>query len=291
MLMAMRFLLATDGSAGAQTALAFLCALPLSNADHVTVLTVPVYSFMGTAAGPIRTDLLRDRGTDAATAIAQAARARLAAHGVPVRVDVRSSLVAGAIQGAAIGDAAEVVVIGSRGLGAFGGTILGSVARSLARHATMNVLVVRERRSAPVRILVTIDGSQEAWAAVKLIARLPLPAMAPITLLQLPTSTDGCSWPVFDEAKTLLATHPIERRAAEPGHIADQILMGARAMAADLVVLGARGMTAGSGVLHGSVADQVLSQAHCAVLLAKAAVKPRLVAEPNAALARAATVL
>jgi nucleotide-binding universal stress UspA family protein len=291
MLTPMRFLLATDGSAGARTALEFLCALPLSNADHVTVLTVPVYSFMGTAAGHAGADLLRDRGTDAALAIAEAARALLAGHGVAVRVDVRSGSVAEAVQSAAIEDAADVAVIGSRGLGTFSGTILGSVARSLARHASMNVLVVRERRSAPARVLVVIDGSQEAWAAVKLVARLPLPPLAPITLLQLPSSTAGCTWPVLDEARTLLAMHPLEQRAAEPAHIAEQILVGARATGADLVVLGSHGMTAGGGVLLGSVADQVLSQAHCAVLLAKAAVKPRLVVEGGAALARTATAL
>ncbi len=291
MLAGMRFLFAADGSAGSQVALEFLCALPLSNADHVTVLTVPVYSFTGTTVGAAAPDLLRDRGANAARSIAEAARVQLAAQGAPVRVDVRSGDVADAVQSAALADAADLAVIGSRGLGAFAGTILGSVARSLARHVSMNVLVVRERRAAPDRVLVVIDGSQEAWSAVKLVARLPLPARAPITLLELPTGANECSWPVLDEAKTLLATHPIELRTAEPGHIADRILTGARAMAADLVVLGSRGMTVGSGMLQGSVADQVLSQAHCAVLLAKAAVKPRLVAEPNAALARAATVL
>jgi len=49
-------------------------------------------------------------------------------------------------------------------------------------------------------------------------------------------------------------------------------------------------MTAGSGVLQGSLADQVLSQAHCAVLVAKPPMKPRLVTE-GPALARVAMAL
>jgi nucleotide-binding universal stress UspA family protein len=286
----MRFLFGTDGSPGAQTALDFLCDLPLSSADHVTIVTVPVYSFIGTGVTADGPDLLRDRGLDGARAIGEAARAALASHGVPVSVDVRNGTVVEALELVSIQDAADVVVVGSRGLGVFTGTILGSVARGLARHASMSVLVVRERRSAPQRVLLAIDGSQEAWAAVKLVSHLPLPGETRITVLQLPAGPDACHWPVLDEVRTLLSAHPIEVRTAEDGHLADTILAGARAVGADLVVLGSHGMTAGSGVLQGSLADQVLSQAHCAVLVAKPPMKPRLVTE-GPALARIAIAL
>jgi nucleotide-binding universal stress UspA family protein len=286
----MRFLFGTDGSPGARIALDFLCALPLSNADHVCVVTVPVYSFIGTGVVPEGPDLLHDRGLDAARAMGECARAALASHGVPVSVDVRNGPVVEALELVSIQEAADVVVVGSRGLGVFTGTILGSVARALARHASMSVLVVRERRSAPERVLLAIDGSQEAWTAVKLVSRLPLPADSQITVLQLPTAPDACHWPVMDEVRTFLSAHAIEARTAEGGHLADSILAGARAAGADLVVLGSRGMTAGSGVLQGSLADQVLSQAHCAVLVAKPPMKPRLVTE-GPALARVAMAL
>jgi nucleotide-binding universal stress UspA family protein len=154
----------------------------------------------------------------------------------------------------------------------------------------MSVLVVRERRCAPQHVLLAIDGSQEAWAAVRLVSHLPLPAAAQITVLTLPSPPEACHWPVMDEVRTLLSSHPIEARTAEGGHLADRILEGARAVGADLVVLGSRGMTAGSGMLQGSLADQVLSQAHCAVLVAKPPMKPRLVTE-GPALARIAIAL
>jgi nucleotide-binding universal stress UspA family protein len=285
----MRFLLGTDGSAGAQIALDFLCALPLSHADHVTVVTAPVYSFIGTGVVSEGVDLLRDRGLGAARATAERARGRLAAHGVSVRVDVRGGPVVEALELASIEDATDVAVVGSRGLGAFTGTILGSVARALARHASMSVLVVRERRAAPTRMLLAIDGSQDAWAAVKLVSRLPLPAEMKITLLQLPYPADACHWPVLAEARTLLSTHAIESRGLEGHQLAHEILTGARDADADLIVLGSRGMTVG-GVLQGSLADQVLSQAHCAVLVAKPPMKPRLVVE-DVAVPRAAVAL
>jgi nucleotide-binding universal stress UspA family protein len=290
MLAVMRFLFGTDGSPGARTALDFLCALPLSNADHVSVVTVPVYSFIGTGVVSEGPDLLRDRGLEAARAIGERAREQLASHGVPVSVDVRNGPVVEALELVAMERAVDVVVVGSRGLGAFTGTILGSVARALARHASMSVLVVRERRSAPGRVVLAIDGSQEAWMAIKLVSRLPLPAPAKITLLQLPTAADACHWPVLEEARTLLSAHAIEPRSVEGGHLAGKILASARDAGADLVVLGSRGMTTGSGVLQGSLADQVLSQAHCAVLVAKPAIAPRLVTEAHA-IARMAVAL
>jgi nucleotide-binding universal stress UspA family protein len=290
MLAVMRFLFGTDGSPGAQIALDFLCAMPLSNADHVSVVTVPVYSFIGTGVVPEGPDLLRDRGLDAARAIGESARAALATHGVPVSLDVRNGPVVEALEMVSIQDAADVVVVGSRGLGVFTGVILGSVARALARHASMSVLVVRERRNAPQRLLLAIDGSQEAWAAVKLVSQMPLPSAAQITVLELPASPNACHWPVMDEVRMLLSAHAIEARTAEDGHLAEAILAEARAVGADLVVLGSRGMTAGSGVLQGSLADQVLSQAHCAVLVAKPPMKPRLVTD-GPAIARIAIAL
>jgi nucleotide-binding universal stress UspA family protein len=195
-----------------------------------------------------------------------------------------------ALELVSIQDAADVAVVGSRGLGVFTGTILGSVARALARHASMSVLVVRERRNAPQRVLLAIDRSQEAWAAVKLVSQMPLPSAAQITVLELPASPNACHWPVMEELRALLSAHAIEVRTVEGGHLADAILAGARAAGADLVVLGSRGMTAGSGVLQGSLADQVLSQAHCAVLVAKPPMKPRLVTEAPG-LARMAVAL
>ena len=59
------------------------------------------------------------------------------------------------------------------------------VARALARHASVPVLVVRERRGRPRRVLVAVDGSDDARAAIELLARVPLPADAEITLLHV----------------------------------------------------------------------------------------------------------
>ena len=277
----MRFLFATDGSRGAEIALDFLGALPLSHADHVVGLTVPTYSFVGTGGvGAQSTDALVEHGESAARTVAERARARLATHGAGVTVDIAQGPVAEAIEAAAVRHAAELVVIGSRGLGAFAGTILGSIARQLARHAPLPLLVVRERREAPRRIILAVDGSAESGSAVALLARMPLPAPAQVTLVRVVGSAADAAAiaRVIDRAARSLETLAVDREVTTRGHAAEEILGRARDAGADLIVLGSHGQASG-GVFRGSLADQVLSQAHCAVLLAKPPLRPRPVAE------------
>ncbi len=264
----MRLLFATDGSAGADVALEFLLALPLSSADQVTVLTVPVYSFMGTdRIDPTHTELIIENAEDAASAVAERARARLDAHGVGTAVEVLPGPVVTAAERLALEQACDVIVLGSRGLGAFAGSLLGSVARALARHATTPVLVVRERPWAPQRILVAVDGSEEGRSATALMARFPLPSAA-----------------VFERLE--IGPDDVER-----GIVAQLILTRAATSGVDLVAIGLRGQTAGTGLLAGSVVDRVLSHAHCAVLVAKSPLATRSVADEARPLAKTALAL
>jgi len=294
MLWAMRLLFATDGSRGGEIALDFLSALPLAGADHVTVLTVPTYSFMGT---PVlersQADLLVEHGDASAHSIAAGALERFAVRGVPAAVDVRAGPVTKAIEAAALEDAADVIVIGSRGLGAIAGSILGSVARDLARHAAVPVLVVRECRTAPRRVLVAVDGSDDARAAIALLAHMPLPSDAAITLVHVleDGADEARAAMLLAHAARTLASHPIDEIAIDRGHVAQQLLVHAALAKTDLIVLGSRGQTRAAGFLQGSVADQVLSQAHCAVLVAKTALKPCVVAEPRLAMPHVAVAL
>ncbi len=299
MLHAMRFLFATDGSRGATIAQSFLLALPLSRADHVTILTCPAYTFFG--ADTLDANIAARARSEAARGAERIGAVALAACGardVPARVVVRDGPVAHAAQLVAIEEVSDVIVVGSRGLGAFTGTLMGSVARALARHAPTPVLVVRERSCAPERIIAAVDGSDDARAAIELLARLPLPSTARVTLLHvLPANaTNGATSEdvisalreaeeragahVLEHAASLLGDQIVDHQIAERGHVAQQILARAMTASADLIVLGSRGLTLGSGFLQGSVADQVLGGAHSAVLVAKAPLRARTVDLP-----------
>ncbi|PNG22509.1 hypothetical protein C1J00_09090 [Streptomyces cahuitamycinicus] len=62
--------------------------------------------------------------------------------------------------------AAELVVVGSRGLGSFVGLIVGSTAVHLAAHGQCPVLVVRELGQGTEAIVVGVDGSSAGAGAV-----------------------------------------------------------------------------------------------------------------------------
>jgi nucleotide-binding universal stress UspA family protein len=257
----MRLLFATDGSRGASIAEDFLLSLPLSVADEVTVLTSPTISERESFALLAR------------------CRWRFAARDVPTTTTMRSGNPAEAAESVALERGSELIVLGSRGLGQWSGALMGSVARALARNGVTPVLVVRARREAPRRVLLAIDGSPDARAAVDLLAHLPLPMAARVDLLHVHAddAAERQDELVMEHARIVLGERIAGTDMVDRGHIGEEVLRHALAGGADLIVLGARGQTLGTGLLHTSIADHVLSHAHCAVLVAKVATKPRTV--------------
>jgi nucleotide-binding universal stress UspA family protein len=66
--------------------------------------------------------------------------------------------------------AADVIVLGWRGHGAFRRLLMGSVSRTVARRASCAVLVARRRQRQVSRIVIGVDGSPHARHAVDLAA-------------------------------------------------------------------------------------------------------------------------
>ena len=71
------------------------------------------------------------------------ARVADVAPGVPVSGETVEQAPAPALVAAAAGAGAELLVVGSRGLGGFQGLLMGSVSQYCTRHATCSVVVVR----------------------------------------------------------------------------------------------------------------------------------------------------
>ena len=73
---------------------------------------------------------------------------------------------------------ADLIVVGSHGRSAIGRLLLGSVSKQVATEAPCSVLVARyviERGNAPVHIVIGVDGSSNAEAAVQAVARREWP--------------------------------------------------------------------------------------------------------------------
>lgn len=259
----MRFLLATDGSRGASVAEDFLLALPLGCGDEVTVLTTPTVS------------------EREAYALLTRVHWRFAARHIPVSTAIRQGAPAEAAEAVALERASDVIVVGSRGLGQWSGTLLGSVSRAVARNAPASVLVVRARRDAPRNVVLAIDGSEDARTAVRLMETLPLPTSAAVELLRLdePGQDRLCDMAV-DRARIVLGARLVNVSTAGWDHAGESVLRHAMITRTDLIVLGARGQTIGTGLMRTSIADHVLSHAHCAVLIAKPPVVTRRIEVP-----------
>jgi nucleotide-binding universal stress UspA family protein len=71
---------------------------------------------------------------------------------------------------------ADLILVGTHGRGAVGRAVLGSVSMKVVRHAPCPVRVARTRKhDGPVRLLIGVDGSGEANAAVDEVCRRSWP--------------------------------------------------------------------------------------------------------------------
>lgn len=291
----MRILFATDGSATADVALDLLLSLPLRPSDHVTVLAVPVHSYSGVGIDGTGVFFAEIADEEAATArrLAGTIRDKISAKGVPVKARIDEGPAAQTIIEVARAEGAGVIVMGSRGLGRIAAAVLGSTAQAVSRHSPIPVLVARERREAPRRILIAADGSDDAYVAIRTFAGLPLPKKLEVTLLhvlpdratpaaradvtaeELQATVERCdredALDILSRAGKLLPEGISVRMELERGRPAERILDVAAGSGSDLIVVGARGVALrGEGFLQGSTTDHLLESAHCAILVARA---------------------
>ncbi|KAB1147071.1 universal stress protein [Micromonospora sp. AMSO12t] len=177
---------------------------------------------------------------------------------------------------------AELVVVGSRGLGGFAGLLLGSVGTQVAAHAHCPVLVVRPAEEPiPVAgpVLVGVDGSEPAELAVGYAADEAARRGDGLVLLHVqPPDRAPADEATDTHAAELLATAAAAVRGSHPGLAveervlrapkAEQALVEASGDAA-LVVVGSRGRGGFAGLLLGSVSQALVQHAHCPVLVAR----------------------
>jgi nucleotide-binding universal stress UspA family protein len=136
-------MLATDGSDSASEALDF--AVELCQETGAELAVVAVKPRIAAGRGGIGPAVLEIEGQEGAEHIAQAACQAAAGSGVVATPHVTHGDPSEEIAAAAVALNADLIVVGSRGLGAIAGALMGSVSRGLVRTSKIPVTVVRAR--------------------------------------------------------------------------------------------------------------------------------------------------
>lgn len=185
----------------------------------------------------------------------------------------------------------DLVVVGSHGRSALGRFLLGSVSHKVLTEARCTVRVARGRMAestAPVRIVIGVDGSPDADAAVRAVTeRLwrPDSEARVIAVLDQAMAT-AVEWDEGGDAGAQAGVHTIVEAAAETLRAAGLVVSSvvkegdpkrvlieeAEQWGADCIFVGARGLRRLERFLLGSVSTAVAARAHCSVEV----VRPRL---------------
>ena len=123
-------------------------------------------------------------------------------------------------------------------------------------------------------LVLAIDGSDHAAAAVELILNLPLPKECQITILtvlipRMASQYASLKKILSDTQKYLQAKDKQVKTELLTGYPAEQILQYTSKHETDLIVLGAKGLRGTFRILLGGVAQQIVEYAHCPVLLVR----------------------
>ena len=189
-----------------------------------------------------------------------------------------------------------LVILGSRGLGPLKRALLGSVSGSVVRHAPGSVLVVRgDGRSGdglPGKILVALDGSEQADLAARAAAELSGATGSEVHVVAVLPTTAEMFGPHFysaeiresllerarGDARSFLEQQS-EKIEADGGSVATthlrtgspeaEIVALGEELGAGLIVTGSRGLGGVSRALMGSVSDSVARHASCPVLVVR----------------------
>jgi nucleotide-binding universal stress UspA family protein len=183
---------------------------------------------------------------------------------------------------------AEMIVVGTRGIGALGRSLMGSVSSALVRHAHCPVAVIHEDEAmrpevAKLPVLVGIDGSPTSELATAIafdeasrrgVDLVALHAWGDWGSYEVP----GLNRPVLEQEESeVLAErlagwqerHPdvSVRRVVTRGQPARQLVEASED--AQLVVLGSHGRGGFAGMFLGSVSSAVLQSATIPVIVAR----------------------
>jgi nucleotide-binding universal stress UspA family protein len=283
----MRVLLAYDGSRDAQQAANLVAATAWPPGSTVRVIGVIEPAVLAATAWPTAMpdyfaeadQQLTDYYTNELAEVVK----RLEATERAVESAVLRGRPATAIVDEAAAFAADLVVVGSRGRGAIGSLILGSVSGEVVDHAPCPVLIARG--STVTRVVFATDGSAVAASAQQVLTAWPMFRSIPIRVVSVADVIEpwhpGIAPTMYAQvieaqARDLEQARSDHERIANEsaealrgagldataetrvGDAAAQIIAASVAWGADLIVLGSRGRTGLTRLVLGSVARNVV---------------------------------
>ena len=288
---------ATDGSANARNAVAFLKQIVLPAARRLVVLAVAPHSILsGARPDPAFltrvTAAARRRALQEAEQLAQRQATQLDPPSIEVEALARWGNPIEQILRVSRWASADIIVLGAKGHSNLGLILMGSVSQGVVQHAIKPVLVARPGTDRVRRILVAYHGSTAAGRALRFLDRLALPSETELMLTYVvePFAVPS-GMPVSYRRRAIEEAHQINERrhrqaaralkaAAEKvswrvdvevigGQPGLELDAAARRHHADLIVVGSRRPSPARHYLLGSTAEKLVRHAHTSVLVVR----------------------
>ncbi|HEY7182920.1 MAG TPA: universal stress protein [Blastocatellia bacterium] len=289
----MKILIAYDGSEGAELAIDDLKRAGLPRRAEAVVLTIAEELIpMPASIGGVDTTFAKSLLEEEKDSLALARRARLRIQALFPGWEILADAGIGSPGSEIIARADEwrpdLIVVGSHGRTALGRMFFGSASQKVINEARCSVRVARGRivePDVPARIIVGVDGSEWADAAVEEIASRNWPDGSEVRIV-------NAAWTVPPASDPGMAVHLAGWIARETERV-NKVVEGAAEklgsaglnvsivvkerepkallcseaedLMADCIFVGARGMGRLERFLIGSVSSGVAARAHCSV--------------------------
>lgn len=268
-------LVASDGSEFSVAAIRLGARFAMSNKAELTTMSMMMIDLEaeGNAA-----DVLKCAEIEARKALGEA-QILASAEGYDTRIELREGInPSKEIVRLADDLHADLIIMGRRGRRGLARLMVGDATRKVIGYADCNVLIVpRAAKMWQQRILLATDGSRHSEKAAETAGQLA-------KMFGLPMSVLSVLRPKFDEVRRAEAQLEVDRvrevvanegikvdsSIIENPDTAAAILDFSRSCGADLIVMGSHGRTGLGRLLLGSVAERVIGETICPVMVVKA---------------------
>jgi nucleotide-binding universal stress UspA family protein len=289
----MKILIAYDGSEGTEPAIDDLKRAGLPRRADAIVLTIAEELFpLPASIGGVETTFAKSLLEEGKESLALAGRARSRILTLFPGWEILAEAGVGSPGSEIIARADEwgpdLIVVGSRGHTALGRMFSGSVSQKVINEARCSVRVARGRivePEVPARLIVGIDGSEWAEAAVAEIASRDWPVGSEVRIVNsawtIPPASDqgtAVNYAEWVAQETVRVKKAMDGAADKLGSVGLRVSIvvkeqepkallcnEAEDLMADCIFVGARGMGRLERFLLGSVSSGVAARAHCSV--------------------------